>query len=139
MTTVADIKARFPSLYAQAKKIKDFNVDAFINIIIIEITPFIDYEFWGDYSSIITKLTVAHNLDLELMKFKRNGNVGLEQSRTVVGQYSVSYAAPMLGKVSDQYQTQYSIQIDELRTSLTPHFITQPLTFDRSEINIINY
>jgi hypothetical protein len=126
--TLTDIKNRFPALYDQAKA--KFKADVFITLVLEEITPLIDFEFWKTYTDIVIKLTVAHNLELETQKYIRKGNTGLETSRSVVGQYSVSYAAPILRSIEDSFKTQYSIEIDRIRDSISPQFIVHPLTTD---------
>jgi hypothetical protein len=115
--TPAIIKRRYPSLYDRLPKNA---ANEFINELILEAYKLIDPTIFGDSYSIAVRLYVASNIHKEVNRAAvKTGVSGVITSRTVSGQYSVSYANGNAAKAAplnhiDNELNEYDLELERL-------------------------
>lgn len=124
LVTPKIISIRYPTIYS---RFDQSTVDDFINLIILEAYSSLNPAIFGsDYPKAV-KLYVAAEMQKEIDRSNtESGTVGLESSRTVVGEYTVSYQNRFINGSTDQLdanKNEYEIELERLFRQYVPTFI----------------
>lgn len=123
MITLAYVKTRYPTLYSRLDK---KTADAFINTLILEAFQTVDQSVLGSRYYDAIRLTVASNIYKEINRASvAVGTTGLETSRSVSGQYSVSYANDAVNAVKGSLGAnlnEYEVELENIYRSVQPPF-----------------